>query len=265
MIVRVDCKSLGPGMARGKVAQASRRERVTTHETTRAPRAAADSARILPRAPDAMTARRRMDRLARVRSACANIRLMKDRIAQLENENRVLEREFAALLLREAAASHDACHDALTGLPNRTLMLDRFGQAVTFADRQRKLVAILFIDLDGFKRINDRYGHLTGDDILRRAADRVQTAIRGNDTVCRYGGDEFVVILTELEEAAACIAIADKIQRRLSRPYHAETGAIRLRCSIGTAVYPRDGIVWEALLAHADAAMYSAKPSGQGA
>jgi len=237
-----------------------RRELIIRRETTPGLDEEAGGAENFSRAPDAPTPRRRNDRIASVRSACANIRLMKDRITQLENENRRLERELAALSLKEAAASHDACHDALTGLPNRTLMLDRFGQAVTLADRQQKVMAILFVDLDGFKRINDQFGHLIGDRILQIVAERIRTSIRASDTVCRYGGDEFVVMLSDLQDATTCAAIEDKIQRRLSRAYHAEACVIRLHCSIGTAIYPRDGLVWEVLMARADAAMYRAKP-----
>ena len=119
-------------------------------------------------------------------------------IEHLIRRNILLEQQLNQLTNREAQARRLAYHDALTGLPNRTLLEDRFSQAISLARRQRKLVAILLIDLDGFKSINDNLGHITGDKMLRTVAARLAGSIRGADTVCRYGGDEFVVMLPEV-------------------------------------------------------------------
>jgi len=186
---------------------------------------------------------------------------MRRRIEQLERNNRRLESELAALSLKDAASTHAAGHDALTGLPNRTLMLDRFRQATAHADRHRNQLALLFIDLDDFKRVNDGFGHLAGDRVLQLVANRIQAMVRATDTVCRYGGDEFVVLLGEIGEGTAFVDVAGKIRTRIAEPYAVEAATIGLDCTHGMAVYPSDGAGWEALMAHADAAMYRAKPS----
>ena len=191
----------------------------------------------------------------------SQVAAVRRRIAQLECDNARLEAELAASLLREAASAHDACHDALTGLPNRTLMRDRFQQATARADRQGSQVAVLFLDLDQFKRVNDRFGHTLGDRVLQMVACRLREIVRTTDTACRHGGDEFVIMLTDLDDAGVAGGIVEEIQRQLATPYRLDEAAIALRCTIGVAVYPADGRAWETLLARADAAMYRAKPA----
>ena len=179
-------------------------------------------------------------------------------IEHLIRRNNLLEQQLNQLTNREAQARRLAYHNALTGLPNRTLLEDRFSQAISLARRQRKLVAILLIDLDGFKSINDNLGHITGDKMLRTVAARLAGSIRGADTVCRYGGDEFVVMLPEVE-GRAIAAAADKIRAALGEPEFVEGYEIRMTASIGTALYPVDGKSYEQLIKHADDAMYRAK------
>ena len=179
-------------------------------------------------------------------------------IEHLIRRNILLEQQLNQITNREAQARRLAYHDALTGLPNRTLLEDRFSQAISLARRQRKLVAILLIDLDGFKSINDNLGHITGDKMLRTVAARLAGSIRGADTVCRYGGDEFVVMLPEVE-GRAIAAAADKIRAALGEPEFVEGYEIRMTASIGTALYPVDGKSYEQLIKHADDAMYRAK------
>ena len=180
-------------------------------------------------------------------------------IEHLIRRNILLEQQLNQLANREAQARRLAYHDALTGLPNRTLLEDRFSQAISLARRQRKLVAMLLIDLDGFKSINDNLGHGTGDKLLRTVAARLARSIRGADTVCRYGGDEFVVMLPEVEGPAMAAAAADKIREALGEPEFVEGYEIRMTASIGTALYPVDGKSYEQLIKHADDAMYRAK------
>lgn len=180
-------------------------------------------------------------------------------VEHLIRRNLLLEQQLKQLTNREAQARRLAYHDALTGLPNRTLLEDRFSQAISLARRQRKLVAMLLIDLDGFKSINDSLGHGTGDKLLRTVAARLSGSIRGADTVCRYGGDEFVVMLPEVEGPAMAAAAADKIRAALGEPEFLEGYEIRITASIGAALYPMDGKSYEQLIKHADHAMYRAK------
>ncbi|HTT10812.1 MAG TPA: PAS domain S-box protein [Burkholderiaceae bacterium] len=152
-----------------------------------------------------------------------------------------------------------AHHDPLTLLPNRLLLRDRVEQSISRAARSRTALALLFLDLDGFKRVNDDFGHQTGDAVLREVGRRLLGCVRNTDTVCRHGGDEFVIALTDLSDPAYLPEIANKLRHELQLPMRIQGGEVRMRCSIGVALYPRDGRDHDALLAHADGAMYAAK------
>jgi diguanylate cyclase (GGDEF)-like protein len=152
-----------------------------------------------------------------------------------------------------------ASHDSLTGLPNRTLMLDRLRQALSQAPRQHKAVGVLFIDLDNFKRVNDNLGHSTGDAVLRRVARRLLSSIRACDTVCRYGGDEFIILLPEMRGMDEVEKVRQKILHHFSEPHRLGSEVVVVRASIGSAVFGRDAANCEDLIAAADAAMYRAK------
>ncbi len=161
----------------------------------------------------------------------------------------------------EERVRHMALHDGLTGLPNRQLFLDRLDQALMRARRGGGCVAVIFVDLDHFKSLNDAYGHAHGDRVLVETALRLRASVRVSDTVARLGGDEFVVVLPDLPAASDALPVAEKIRRALDDP---ETGGGRmfLGASVGVACYPDDGLDQDALLARADAAMYAAKRSG---
>ena len=167
-------------------------------------------------------------------------------------------------LLREAVAQarQFAHHDELTGLPNRRLLLDRFNQAIARAAREHKLVALLFLDLDRFKAINDALGHVAGDSLLKQVAARLSACIRTSDTVCRFGGDEFVILLPELDGQDSAAVAAGKIRARLAAPYFVGGTEIRVVTSIGMALYPVDGKTYEDLLRRSDVAMYWDKARG---
>jgi diguanylate cyclase (GGDEF)-like protein len=158
---------------------------------------------------------------------------------------------------------HLATHDALTGLPNRVLLDDRLAQAIAHADRDSQPFAVMMLDLDRFKLINDSFGHRSGDMVLNEVARRLQGLVRSIDTVARVGGDEFVLVVSP---SAAC-ADAEEIGRRaneiLSAPFQVEGVDLRISSSIGIAFYPTDGGSAESVLAHADAAMYCAKERGR--
>lgn len=197
---------------------------------------------------------------AKNRSAVAE---MARHIEQLQSDKRALEAELAAMTLKEAASSHDCNHDALTGLPNRTLIKDRFQQAKALADRRGVEVVVLFLDIDQFKQVNDRFGHTVGDRVLQAAAARLQAVIRATDTACRFGGDEFIVLLTDVEDPARSLNVAQEISKRLANPFHIGASTLALQASVGAAVYPSDGATWEALVAKADDAMYRAKTAAR--
>ena len=156
-----------------------------------------------------------------------------------------------------------AYHDQLTGLPNRTLFFDRFSQAITFARRTEKKLALLFLDLDGFKPVNDQYGHDAGDIVLKAVAGRLHAAIRGIDTVARLGGDEFAMILGQLESPHEAGLVAAKLVTVIAQLVALQNGEpASVTASIGIAMHPADGSEMDLLLGKADAAMYQSKERG---
>jgi diguanylate cyclase (GGDEF)-like protein/PAS domain S-box-containing protein len=163
----------------------------------------------------------------------------------------------------ERTIHYMAHHDALTGLPNRRLMQDRLHQAIMAARRKQRHVGVLFIDLDRFKVVNDTLGHDTGDFILKEIARRLVSCVREVDTVCREGGDEFIVILPELERPEHARTVADKILRELARSVEIGGHEIHVTPSIGISHYPNDATDVQQLLKHADNAMYQAKDAGR--
>ena len=156
-----------------------------------------------------------------------------------------------------------ALHDKLTGLPNRFLLEDRLRQAALHADRAGKNFSLMFVDLDDFKPVNDSYGHAVGDELLRQAGTRLQDSLRKHDTVARTGGDEFVVVLCDVEDAKAATIIGEKILAELAKPVVVGSRTLEVSCSIGISLYPADGRDIGTLTANADVAMYHAKKSGK--
>jgi diguanylate cyclase (GGDEF)-like protein/PAS domain S-box-containing protein len=159
--------------------------------------------------------------------------------------------------------SHAAEHDFLTGLPNRMLLNDRVTEAILLAARHTKKVGLLFLDLDGFKQINDSLGHPVGDRLLKSVATRLVQCVRASDTVSRQGGDEFVVLLSEMESAEDAAVIANKLLQAVSRVHSIDQQDLHVTTSIGASVYPDDGLDAETLIKNADTAMYQAKEQGR--
>ncbi len=164
----------------------------------------------------------------------------------------------------EARMLHLAQHDSLTGLPNRLLFQDRLRQAMARCRRDHSLLAVVLVDLDKFKSVNDAFGHRVGDGVLKQAGERLRAALRESDTVARIGGDEFALILPDLPDAEAANLIAEKISGQLDRPFGLDARAWRPGASIGIALFPSDGDTAEQLLQNADLAMYRAKAAGGG-
>jgi diguanylate cyclase (GGDEF)-like protein len=165
-----------------------------------------------------------------------------------------------------------AQHDALTGLPNRRLMNDRLAQATAQARRNQELVGLLLIDLDDFKPVNDEHGHRAGDEVLRVVALRLKECVREVDTVARYGGDEFVVVLSSVNRPRDAGLVAEKIIAALAEPIPAlwvsqhgrHATEVQIGCSVGIAMFPQDSTQPDGLIRCADAAMYVAKSRGRG-
>ena len=193
---------------------------------------------------------------------------VEDDPSRLEASEDVIERlgglaRHGATALRNASlidqVRHQALHDELTSLPNQRLLDDRVTQALEQARRDRVRVALLFIDLDGFKQVNDTFGHGAGDAVLRQVATRLRDALRVGDTVARLGGDEFAVLLPRVVDDAAAAFVAAKLQAALEAPFDIDGQPVRIGASIGTALYPDTAATLPELLRAADAAMYDAK------
>ena len=167
----------------------------------------------------------------------------------------------AARALRHQAAvnEHQALHDALTDLPNRTLFHDRVGQALAAARREHLPVAVMIMDLDRFKEVNDTLGHASGDELLQQAGVRLRAALRESDTVARLGGDEFGVLLPRVVDSAAALTVARKLRKALEEPFTIHGLALQIEASVGIALYPEHGDDVHSLLQRADVAMYVAK------
>jgi diguanylate cyclase (GGDEF)-like protein/PAS domain S-box-containing protein len=175
----------------------------------------------------------------------------------------IVFRDVSAARAMTAQIAHTAQHDFLTGLPNRMLLNDRVGQAIAAAQRHEKQVAVLFLDLDGFKHINDSLGHPIGDKLLQSIASRLVECVRGADTVSRQGGDEFVVLLSELEQSEDAVHTARRMLQVVAEAHSIDQHDLHVTTSIGVSVYPDDGLDAETLIKNADTAMYQAKENGR--
>ena len=169
----------------------------------------------------------------------------------------------SALFQKQHKLERIANYDALTELPNRLLIADRLDLGIANCNRSRETLAICYLDLDGFKPVNDRLGHAAGDTLLREIAKRLKDVIRQNDTVGRMGGDEFIILLGGLKKPDDCRLVLDRLLSEVEKPVEIENEMIHVSCSIGVTSYPADKVDRDTLLVHADQAMYEAKRLGK--
>lgn len=183
-------------------------------------------------------------------------------------DRNMVDHLLAAAVEQEEGARSASLHDSLTRLPNRVLFGDRLEQGIAQAKRHRWILAVMFIDLDEFKAVNDSYGHQAGDSVLQTVATRLRHTTRDDDTVSRYGGDEFLYLLSQIRDERDIGMIAEKILKAIQAPCHVNVldviASPSVTASIGIAVYPRDGTTASALIRSADEAMYGAKQDRSG-
>lgn len=207
----------------------------------------------------------------KVQEAAQELMAVNDTLAEEIDERHLLERRLAksddalaASRLDERKSRHDALHDAVTGLPNLTLFKDRLGNALSQARRHGWRLAVMFIDLDKFKSINDTHGHDAGDRVLCMVAQRLQAAVRGGDTVSRRSGDEFLLLMLEAKDEANVAAFATRVASNIGATCEVNGAQLSVKASIGVALFPEDGKSAQELLEHADVAMYVAKEKKAG-
>jgi diguanylate cyclase (GGDEF)-like protein len=191
-----------------------------------------------------------------------------DAYGQLETANRQLEQKVQERTLELSQVNRRleflATHDSLTGLPNRLLLFDRLDQAVKMSRRSKTKFALLFIDLDDFKNVNDSFGHAVGDQVLQAVGEALSSSMRLSDTVARLAGDEFAMILYDVRDGSDIATVARKIAAALSQPVHVLESSLTVTASIGVSLFPQHGTDPDALFKKADQAMYIAKNRGKG-
>ncbi len=207
----------------------------------------------------------------KVHEAATELEAVNEALSKEIDERHRLEDELSASAIAlsesraEARSSSDkALHDDITGLPNLTLFNDRLRSALVQAERHPWRVAVMFIDLDGFKSVNDTHGHDAGDEVLKRVAERLLTIVRKGDTVSRRSGDEFLFLMLEAKDETDVEALATRMGATIAAPYEIDGAQVTVKASIGVALYPDGGSSAEELLKNADSAMYAAKEEKTG-
>jgi diguanylate cyclase (GGDEF)-like protein len=228
-------------------------------------------AEVIPRVEVERALRKSESVEVQVQEAATELVAVNAALAREIDERHHLERQLAASAAALSASRADAksssdraLHDPFTGLPNLTLFNDRLLTALAQAERRRGRLAVMFIDLDGFKRVNDTHGHAAGDRVLQIVATRLRTIVRKGDTVSRRSGDEFLFLMLEAKDPADIEALAARIGAMIADPCGVDGVEVAVTASIGIALYPEDGGSAEQLLEHADMAMYVAKKDRTG-
>lgn len=200
----------------------------------------------------------------KVQEASDKLSVVNQALEDEVSERHLLEHQLATIRAEQEETLQVALHDSLTGLPNRVLFNDRLEHGLVQATRHGWTLAVMFMDLDNFKIINDSYGHDVGDTVLRIVAERLKENTRGDDTVSRHGGDEFLYLLTDMTSEQDATIIAEKIIKAIQVPCQLSIGELIVNPSIGISIFPRDGTTAQALTKIADTAMYQAKRSKSG-
>lgn len=233
-----------------------------------APGSAADGATADRKNDGGLQLRRVLAEAAHLRRALATkieeLEIASSAVRDLREKNLRLAEDLSRLQEKGERLQALAYHDELTGLPNRRLLRDRLHQALAQAIRYERQVALLLLDLDGFKSVNDRLGHGAGDNLLVAVAERLSACVRAADTACRYGGDEFVIMLPAVERRSMAEAVVAKMQQRLTEPYRIDGFEIRISASLGFVFYPAHGRTPDELLRRADDALYRKKAAARG-
>lgn len=186
-----------------------------------------------------------------------------NRVSQLKNVIREIGLENEQIKVAENMSRHQALHDSLTGLPNRVLFGDRLEAAINFAHRNEQILAVMFIDLDGFKAVNDNYGHAVGDLLLKAVVERLKQNTRESDTLARLGGDEFMLILLQVRGKENATNVARKLQASFKEAFKINEHSFSITASIGISIYPFNSQDADTLTRQADSAMYQAKEAGK--
>lgn len=197
--------------------------------------------------------------LGRLHATHSALRAAQYRISQLVQTNVMLERHARALAEEVDGTRRRALHDPLTGLANRSLLADRLKQSILHARRTERHMAVILLDLDGFKAVNDVHGQTVGDEVLCETARRTLASIRACDTACRFGGDEFVVVLSNIGRREDAEAVAEKIRAEIGRPLALGERMLTVTATLGMSLYPTDGRTADELVERADRAMYGIK------
>ena len=200
----------------------------------------------------------------KVQDAAEKLSLVNQALENEVEERHLLEHQLSAAEKSEEAARHASLHDPLTGLPNRVLFNDRLEHSLAQAKRHNWTLAVMFVDLDGFKSINDTYGHDVGDSVLQTISQRLKENTRDDDTVSRHGGDEFIYVLMEVRDERDILLIAETLLKVVQVPCVVGTLEITISASIGISLFPKDGTTVESLVKNADKAMYRAKQTKSG-
>jgi diguanylate cyclase len=227
---------------------------------------ALDRPNPLPRVKNALLRNENVEEI--VNGVALKLEVVNDAIRVQVSDRAALDDRIVAAVEQEEATRHEALHDVLTDLPNRALFEDRLEHGLAQAQRHHWVMAVMFIDLNNFKAINDLYGHDAGDGVLQTIAGRLTVMTRSDDTISRYGGDQFLYLMTEIRDEAHASTFAENLVRTIQAPctvggqgaaVHAE-----VRASIGISLFPRDGVAPEILVAKADDAMHRARHSRNG-
>ena len=197
--------------------------------------------------------------LGRLHATHSALRAAQYRISQLVQTNVMLERRTRTLAEEVDSTRRRAMHDPLTGLANRSLLADRLKQAILHARREERHMAVILLDLDGFKAVNEDHGHAIGDEVLCETARRTLASIRACDTACRFGGDEFVVVLSNIGRREDAETVAEKIRAEIGRPLALGERMLAVTATLGMSLYPTDGRTADELVERADRAMYGIK------